>query len=232
MSDLFPFEMTGAVLRRRGKRLLGPVDLTLGAEGATMVIGPNGSGKTSLLRIMHGLERLSDGKAVWQMEERAARARQAYVFQTPILLRRSVAQNLAYPLSLRGLPAGSLIEDWASKIGLSDALSRPATRLSGGEKQKLALARALIAAPEVLFLDEPCANLDGRSTREIEEMLSAARRAGTRIIMATHDLAQARRLGTDALFMLGGRLHEAGDDLLHAPRTAEAAAFLRGDIIG
>lgn len=232
VSALFPFKMRAAELSRRGKRLLGPVDLELGPDGFTVVIGPNGSGKTSLLRVMHGLERLSAGSAAWQIEERAARARQAYVFQTPILLRRSVAQNLSYPLKLRGQTAqADLLRDWAMRIDLADALERSALRLSGGEKQKLALARALIVKPDVLFLDEPCANLDGRSTREIEALLVAAQSGGTRIIMATHDLGQARRLGSDAIFMLGGRVHERGNHVLSAPKTAEAQAFSRGDII-
>jgi len=154
------------------------------------------------------------------------------VFQTPILLRRSVAQNLAYPLKLRGITAKEeLLRDWAARIGLEDAMPRPAARLSGGEKQKLAMARALIADPDVLFLDEPCANLDGRSTREIETLLISAQNDGTRVIMATHDLGQARRLGTDTIFMLGGKVHERGAQVLSAPETTEAQAFLRGDII-
>ena len=222
------------MVRRRGKQVLGPVDLNVGADGFTMLIGPNGSGKTTLLRVMHGIERLSSGKATWQLSEREARARQAYVFQTPILLRRSVEGNLTYPLRLSGVSskeAQARVVSWAKRIGLEGALNRPAGRLSGGEKQKLALARALVCKPEVLFLDEPCANLDGRSTREIEEMLQEAQADGTRIFMATHDLAQARRLGTDVIFMLHGRVHEAGLQVLSAPKTPETAAFLRGDII-
>jgi len=121
------------------------------------------------------------------------------VFQSPIMLRRSVRQNLAYPLQLLGMDKTSIaakVADWARRIGLENALDRPAPRLSGGERQKLALGRALIRSPQVLFLDEPCANLDGRSTREIEALLQEAQTAGTRIIMTTHDLGQARRLAT------------------------------------
>ncbi|KKK86079.1 hypothetical protein LCGC14_2766850, partial [marine sediment metagenome] len=101
------------------------------------------------------------------------------------------------------------------------------------EQQKLALARALICKPKLLFLDEPCAALDGRATREIEMILQTAKADGTRLILSTHDLGQARRLADDVLFLVGGRIHEAGraDTFFNQPETEEAQAFLRGDIV-
>ena len=228
--------LTSAIVKRRGKTILGPVDLTLPDHGFTIVLGPNGSGKTTLLKILHGVERLSGGNAAWSATEEIARQSQAYVFQTPIMLRRSVAQNLAYPLELIKTPKAEIsarVREWAARIGLGAALDRPAPRLSGGEKQKLALARALIRRPQVLFLDEPCANLDSRSTREIETLLLDAHRGGTRIIMTTHDLGQARRLASDVLFLLNGLLHDQGSapGFFTQPPTAEAKAFLEGDIV-
>lgn len=225
-----------ALVKRRGKRILGPIDLALDAAGFTIVIGPNGAGKTTLLKVLHGVERLTEGTLTWSVPEEQARQQQAYVFQTPVMLRRTVAQNLAYPLQLIGLQRSEIenrVARWASRIGLADALDRPAPRLSGGEKQKLALGRALIRHPQVLFLDEPCANLDGRSTREIETLLLEAHDNGTRIIMTTHDIAQGRRLATGFLFLLNGRLHDHGpaNTFLTAPNTAEATAFLKGDIV-
>ncbi|MFY0691018.1 MAG: ATP-binding cassette domain-containing protein [Paracoccaceae bacterium] len=236
VTRILPLTLTDAVVQRRTKRLIGPVDLTLSTDGFTAVLGPNGAGKTTLLKAMHGVVRLSEGSATWQVDTEEARHRQAYVFQTPIMLRRSVGENLAYPLKLRGAPQGEITQactKWATRIGLGDALSRPAPRLSGGEKQKLALARALIRAPELLFLDEPCANLDGRSTREIEALLADAVASGTRIVMATHDLGQARRLATEVLFVLNGRIHEQGpaEAFFAGPQTPQARAFLNGDIV-
>lgn len=231
MSGLFPLTVAGAEVRRRGARLLGPVDLTLAAGGVTVVIGPNGSGKTTLLRALHGLERLWAGEVRWALPTDEARARQAFVLQSPVMLRRSVLGNLLYPLRLRRSPgAEATARDWATRIGLGHALDRPAHSLSGGEKQKLALARALVTGPEALFLDEPCASIDGASTRAIEAVLLDAARAGTHVVIATHDLAQARRLGPRGLFLLGGRVHEAGD-VVTTPRTAEARAFLNGDLM-
>jgi len=223
-------------VKRRGKTILGPVDLTLEGQGLTVVLGPNGSGKTTLLRVLHGVERVSSGHVQWSVPDEDARQSQAYVFQRPIMLRRSVRQNLAYPLELLGTAKTDIkrrVEEGAAQVGLSDMLEDPAPRLSGGEKQKLALARALIRMPQVLFLDEPCANLDGRATREIEDVLRAANAAGTRIIMTTHDLGQARRLATDVVFLLKGRVHEQGlaPDIFRAPQMTATRAFLEGDIV-
>lgn len=224
------------VVQRRGKTILGPVNHEMAPDGCTIVIGPNGAGKTTLLKTLHGVERLSQGQVDWGVPEHVARQQQAYVFQSPIMLRRSVRQNLIFPLSLAGMgraEANDRVTYWATKIGLAKMLDQPAPRLSGGEKQKLALARALIRDPAVLFLDEPCANLDGRSIREIESLLLDVQRSGTRIIMTTHDLGQARRLAGDVLFLLRGQINDYGSaqTFFAAPSSPEAVAFLNGDIV-
>ncbi|OJI94715.1 tungstate transport system ATP-binding protein [Planktotalea frisia] len=228
--------LSKGVVKRRGKVILGPVDLALNAPDITIILGPNGAGKTTLLRVLHGVERLSSGALTLSKPDAQARQEQAYVFQSPIMLRRTVRANLAYPLELIGTAKPVIaqrVETWAERIGLADALDRHAPRLSGGEKQKLALARALIREPDVLFLDEPCANLDGRSTREIETLLKDAHLRGTQIIMTTHDLGQARRMASDVVFLLGGKVHERGaaGRFFVTPETPEAQAFLNGDII-
>lgn len=236
MVSVFPLALSQATVRRKGRTLLGPVDLTLPAQGMTMVIGPNGAGKTTLLRVMHGVERLSDGSAQWALSEDQAQARQAYVFQSPIMLRRSVADNLRYPLKLARVPRGETearVVEWADRIGLTHRLTTPAPRLSGGEKQKLALARALIRQPEILFLDEPCANLDGASTREIETLLLAAQALGTHIVMATHDMGQVGRLGAEVIFLVGGKVVETGpvSQTLAHPQTPQLRDFIKGEIV-
>jgi len=234
--QMFPLTVEGAVTRARGKVLAGPVDLTLGAEGVCIVIGPNGAGKTSLLRLLHGIARLHAGRITWACATNEARRRQAFVFQSPVMMRRSVRDNIAYPLRLLKVPrakARSQAEDWAAQVGLSDMLDRQATVLSGGERQKLALARALIREPDILFLDEPCASLDGRATREIEEILKRASRAGTRLIMSTHDMGQARRLADEVVFVRRGQIeeHAPAETFFDNPESPQARAFLRGDIV-
>ncbi|APG46173.1 ATP-binding cassette domain-containing protein [Phaeobacter porticola] len=236
-NTLFPLVVETAQVRRRGKTLIGPVDLRLDGQGTTIVIGPNGSGKTSLLKMLHGILRLGQGRISWGCPMAEAQRRQAFVFQTPVMMRRSVVENIAYPLRLNRVSRKVALAEagiWAERIGLGgDALQRPAVLLSGGERQKLALARALIRKPQLLFLDEPCASLDGRATREIEEILTEAAASGTRLIMSTHNMGQAQRLADEVLFVLHGQIAEfsAAEAFFARPHTEQGRAFLRGDIV-
>ena len=189
-----------------------------------------------MLRLLHGAARLSSGTIRWACPTEQARHHQAFVFQKPVMLRRTVLENLTYPQRVRGAgrgPARAAAERWAARVGLREMLDRAATALSEGEKQKLALARALIVAPRLVFLDEPCAALDGRATREIEQILEEARAAGTRFIMSTHDMGQARRLADEVIFLRAGRVeeHSPAAQFFDAPASAGARAFLRGDIV-
>ncbi|WP_147113822.1 ATP-binding cassette domain-containing protein [Tateyamaria sp. syn59] len=236
VSDLFPLTLKGAETSRRGKRLVGPIDLSLDGQGLCVVMGPNGSGKTTLLRLMHGTARLTGGTVKWTCDTDTARHHQAFVFQQPVVLRRTVEENLAYPLQLRGVArktARAAARDWSEKVGLEPHLQRRAMVLSGGEQQKLAIARALITDPTLVFLDEPTASLDGRAMREIEAILLQAKADGTRLILSTHDMGQARRIADEVVFMLGGKVHETGaaPQFFDAPQTPEARAFLQGDIV-
>ena len=233
---LLPLTVRGAAVGRLGKLLVGPLDLDLAGTGITIIMGPNGAGKTTLLRMLHGLARLTKGEITWNVPLHEAETRQAFVFQTPVVLRRSVRDNIAFPLLLRHVPrkqAYATAEKWAARVGLAEMIQRPASVLSGGEKQKLALARALIREPAILFLDEPTANLDGRSMREIETILTQIISEGTRIVMATHNIGQAQRLASDVIFLYRGRVHEQSraDRFFTGPTTPEAAAFIKGDIV-
>ena len=234
--QMFPLVAKGAVVRRRSKVLVGPVDLTLGGQGTSIVIGPNGAGKTTLLKMLHGIVRMNGGSLDWACPLDEAQKHQAFVFQTPVMMRRSVIDNIAYPLRLTGIArkeARARAADWAKRVGLGGILERQATMLSGGERQKLALARALVREPQVLFLDEPCAALDGRATREIEEILAHASESGTRLVMSTHNMGQARRLADGVIFVLQGRIHEfsPAGDFFAGPQTPQGRAFLNGDIV-
>lgn len=236
MVSPLPLTLSGAVVRRGGGTRVGPFDLTLGPHGITAVMGPNGAGKTTLLRLMHGLERPREGQLTWSTDLETARAGAAFVFQTPVMMRRSVVASIAVPLRLRGAARAEAIAKaraLCDKVGLAHAADRPARQLSGGERQKLALARAMITAPAVLFLDEPCSNLDGRATRDIEALISDAARSGTRVVLATHDIGQARRLADDVIFLARGRVVETQDaaSFFDAPRSDEARAHLKGDIV-
>lgn len=236
MVAIYPIHLEGVEVRKSGKCLLGPLDLTLAPEGFTIVMGPNGAGKSTLLKTLHGMERVRAGTRTWAVPEAEALTRQAFVFQTPVVMRRTVLDNVAYPLTLRGVSkreAQAAAQGWLSVVGLSKAAAQRASDLSGGERQKMALARALITEPEVLLLDEPCANLDGQATREIESLLLNAHKDGMRIVMATHDHGQARRLASEVLFLHKGKLLEQtpAPQFFETPQTPEAKAFIAGDIV-
>ncbi|MFN9093383.1 MAG: ATP-binding cassette domain-containing protein, partial [Alphaproteobacteria bacterium] len=188
--------------------ILSDVSLTLEAGSPSIIVGPNGAGKSVLLRLLHGLLAPSTGRVLWAGD--AAR-RQAMVFQRPVLLRRSVLANAVYPLKLAGVAAAEReprARAALEMVGLAALADRPARRLSGGEQQRLALARAAALSPEVLFLDEPCASLDPTATRAVEEIVGTLAARGTKIVMTTHDLGQARRLAGEVLFLNRGRLRE------------------------
>ncbi len=236
MVSILPLSLKNATVERDGKRLLGPVSLDVQAQGLTIVLGPNGAGKSTLLRLMHGLEKPSAGRVRYAVPRREAFAQQAFVFQTPIMLRRTVLGNLSYPLTTHGISRAEAEKHsltWLKRLGLAGHESQRASLLSGGERQKLALARALIRKPQLLFLDEPCANLDGAATQDIERLICEARDGGTRILMATHDLGQARRLASDVLFLHNGEVLEdsPAESFFEAPQTDAAKAFLKGDLV-
>ncbi len=235
-SSILPLQLENTIVRKRGKTILDDVTVCLAPTGFTIVMGPNGAGKTTLLRLMHGLERTQGGSVNWSCNDEEARGRQAFVSQTAVIMRRSVVDNIAYPLTVRGIAkstARKVAAKWANDIGLGGALDLEATNLSGGERQKLALARALISEPEVLFLDEPTTNLDGKSTREIETILQAAFDDGTRIVMTTHDIGQAKRLATDVVFLNRGTLcdRSSAEDFFGSTQSEPARAYLNGDIV-
>ncbi len=234
---LLPLVLGAVRFEAGGKRLIHDLSLRIEAGPPSIVLGPNGAGKSLLLRLCHGLIEPSAGRVGWAHPNRAATRRgQAMVFQRPVLLRRSAAANVTYPLRLRGVERRereSRAAQALSKAGLSALATRPARVLSSGEQQRLAIARAWVTEPEVLFLDEPTSNLDPAATRAIEELILAIHAAGTKIVMTTHDLGQARRLAGEVLFLHQGRLIERGpaEAFFAAPRTPEAAAFIRGDLV-
>lgn len=219
-----------------GVPILGGVTLGIEAGPPTLVVGPNGAGKSVLLRLLHGLLAPTAGQVLWSAGPGGARRRHAMVFQRPVLLRRSVLANVLYPLRLAGLvraEAEARARLALALVGLAPLAGRAARRLSGGEQQRLALARAAALDPEVLFLDEPCASLDPAATRAVEEIIATLAARGTKIVMTTHDLGQARRLAGEVVFLHRGRVleHAPAARFFATPATPEAAAFLRGDLL-
>jgi tungstate transport system ATP-binding protein len=186
-----------------------------------------------LLRVLHGLVAADEGVVRWGRATTRP-PNQAMVFQRPVLLRRSVAANVRHALALagiRGSEARRRADDALARVGLAAIADRAARVLSGGEQQRLALARASALAPEVLFLDEPTASLDPPATRAVEEIIEGIHACGTTIVMTTHSLGQAKRLADDIVFLAAGRVTECtpAAQFFAAPRSPEARAFLEGE---
>jgi tungstate transport system ATP-binding protein len=215
-------------------RILRSVTLALSPGAPTVLLGPNGSGKTTLLKLAMGLLTPSEGHVTFAGKSRPAGRRRAFVFQKPVMLRRTVAKNVAYALKTAGsAQTDAKIEQLLIRVGLAGLTHRPAKRLSGGEQQRLALARGLARDPEIIFLDEPTASLDPFATKGVEDIIADIARAGVKVVMSTHDLGQARRLASDIVFLAKGRLceHAATDAFFSNPQTKEAQRFLAGDLV-
>ncbi len=201
-----------------------------------MILGPNGAGKSLLMRILHGLIAPSTGRAIWRDRSPGEASRQqAMVLQRPVLLRRSAAGNIEHALKLRKVPRKkrrALAREALAQAGLGRLAGRPARSLSGGEQQRLGIARAWVLRPDVLLLDEPTTSLDPSATRAVEAMIRAVDAAGTKIIMSTHDIGQAKRLAGDVLFLHRGRLleHSRASAFFDAPADQAAERFIAGEL--
>ncbi len=209
--------------------LLDGICLDLAAGAPTLVMGPNGSGKTTLLRLAMALRAPSHG-----MIDMRPDLRTAFVFQRPVMLRRSSAANVAFARAAANFAADAeIVAGLLAKVGLDGLANRPARKLSGGEQQRLALARALAREPDVLFLDEPTASLDPAATKAVEEIVGEVAAAGVKVVMATHDIGQARRLAGDVVFLVRGRIveHAPGATFFTSPATEAAKRFLAGDLV-
>ena len=237
--SILPLQLDGLSYSVGGERLVDGISVRVEAGPRTVILGHNGAGKSLLLRLCHGLLTPSAGRVIWSDHGLGAawvERRQAMVFQHPVVLRRSARANVTYGLALAGVSwreRRRQAEEALAEVGLAELADRPARALSGGERQRLALARAWALHPEVLFLDEPTASLDPAATRAVETVIAAFDMAGTKIIMTTHDLGQARRLADEVLFLHKGRLleHAPATEFFERPRTPEGRAYIAGELV-
>ena len=236
MADsILPLEVNALAFCIGAVEALKSASFSIAAGTRTVILGPNGAGKSVLLRLLHGLLAPSAGNVRWTLPLAIARRRQAMVFQRPVMLRRSALDNVRFALRVSDLGGETEVLAHAAlaRVGLAQVADRPARVLSGGEQQRLALARAWALGPEVLFLDEPTASLDPAATRTIEEIILAMHLAGTTIVMTTHDLGQAKRIADEVLFLHHGCLLEKtpAAAFFNQPHSKEAAAFMKGELL-
>lgn len=235
-APLLPLRLTRVTYDAGGKRIIDGVSLTIDKGSRTVLLGPNGAGKSVLMRLCHGLLRPSSGQVRYSGPEWAdGRRRHAMAFQRPVLLRRSALANITYALCLAGVARrerARIAGEALDRVGLLPLASQPARVLSGGEQQRLAIARAWALRPDLLFLDEPTANLDPSAAQAIESAIQVVHEAGTKIVLITHNLGQAHRLGDEVVYLSGGRVIEQGPmgQFLHSPASPEAAAFVKGEV--
>ncbi|WP_425444937.1 phosphate ABC transporter ATP-binding protein [Thauera aromatica] len=237
--DILPLRIRDLRYAPGGREVLAGVDLELGAEGITLVLGPNGAGKSVLLRTICGLIRPCGGDIEWggtRWEEGAPPGhRVKMVFQHPMVLRASVLDNVALGLKPLGVMRGERrrrAQAVLARVGLAHRAADSARQLSGGEQQRLALARAWLTRPRLLLLDEPTASLDPSASAEVERIIREIRTDGTRILMVTHNLGQATRLGDDIVFMAAGRVCEQTpvQRFFARPQSEAARLFIQGEL--
>jgi tungstate transport system ATP-binding protein len=215
-------------------RILRDISLDLCTGQPTVLLGPNGSGKTTLLKLAMGLIVPTGGRITDPQGQGVCRLRKAIVFQKPVMLRRSAASNVAYALKAACRPSSVLaVERLLAHVGMAALANRPARKLSSGEQQRLALARALARGPEILFLDEPTSNLDPNATKSVEDIIARIANEGVKVVIATHDLGHARRVAHDVVFLVNGRIaeHAPVTRFFQEPASETARCFLAGELV-
>lgn len=222
------------------KTLVTEVSLSLALKGRTVVLGPNGAGKSTLLQLIHGMLTPTTGSVTLQNARRIRRAflpgELAFVLQRPVMLARTVQANVEHALSVRGVARpmrAALALGALEQVGLATLCRRFAPALSGGEQQRLAIARVIAGSPACLILDEPSASLDPAAAASVERLLLKLAQQGLGIVMSTHDLGQARRIASDVVFMHRGCVLEASPAhvFFNSPKTHEARRFLDGELL-
>jgi tungstate transport system ATP-binding protein len=233
---VLPIQASGLVMERGGRRIIDNIGLTVEGGGVSVIMGPNGAGKSVLLRLLTGLIEPDIGLVTWAGDrpDRARAPAVGMVFQKPVLLRRSAQANVRFALrdgtlAERNRRAGEAL----ARAGLKHLADAPARLLSGGQQQRLAIARALAPDPEVLLLDEPCANLDPAATAAIEALIGDAKRRGTKVVLVTHDVTQAKRVADDITFIHDGRIEEQtpATEFFSNPASPASRAYLDGRLL-
>jgi len=233
--DLTPIQFKDLSVILGQKIILDKINCKIKSNSITAVLGPNGAGKSIFLQTINGLISIQSGRLTFNSMEKnqEIRKQQALVFQNPVLLRRTVMANIQFVLNLRNRESNQLLKNILDKVGLEGYEKKSARLLSGGEKQRLSMARALVVNPHLLLLDEPTANLDPYSLNLIEDLVLEENSIGKTVIFTTHDMSQAKRLATDVIFLNKGKVLEqtVSKTFFKSPKTLEAQKYINGEIL-
>ena len=233
--DLTPIRFKDLSVILGQKIILDKINCKIKSNSITAVLGPNGAGKSIFLQTINGLISIQSGRLTFNSMEKnqEIRKQQALVFQNPVLLRRTVMANMQFVLNLRNRESNPLLKNILDKVGLEGYEKKSARLLSGGEKQRLSMARALVVNPHLLLLDEPTANLDPYSLNLIEDLVLEENSIGKTVIFTTHDMSQAKRLATDVIFLNKGKVLEqtVSKTFFKSPKTLEAQKYINGEIL-
>ena len=233
--NLTPIRFTDLSIVLGQRTILDKVNCKIKSNSITAVLGPNGAGKSIFLQTINGLVSVLRGSVSFNLIENneEIRKQQAMVFQTPVLLRRTVIANMEFVSNLHNKEGTLFLKKILKKVGLEGYDKKSARLLSGGEKQRLSMARALTVKPNLLLLDEPTANLDPYSLNLIENLILEENSNGKTVIFTTHDMAQAKRLATDVIFLNKGKVIEqtVSKIFFKSPKTLDAQKYINGEIL-
>jgi tungstate transport system ATP-binding protein len=219
-------------------KALNSVSLEMQGDKIVVLLGANGAGKTTLMRIMAGLENPDNGKVLFNgqnIDAKALRQVSTLVFQKTAMFSMNVYDNLAFGLKIRGFPKEEMpkkVAEALHAVRLSEFEKRRAKKLSGGEQQRIALARAFLLDSQVLLLDEPTANLDPNSATIIEKAIISKKSSQRIIVMATHNLSQARRMADEIVHIYNGEVVEVAkpQDFFENPASEVTRKFINGEL--
>ena len=205
--NIFPLNIKNLNYMSKDKKILKDINLITSEKKITIIAGNNGSGKSTLLKILHGIIQHTSGTINWgEIPVHEVRKKQSMVFQNPILLNRTTFENIMYVAKRKNIESNESVDKIIKQLNLESIINIESKYLSGGEKQKVAIAMSIISNPKIIFLDEPTSQLDPVYKNEIENIITNLSENNTKIFMTSHDIAQIDRIGKEIIFLDGGEI--------------------------
>ena len=216
--NIFPLNIKNLNYMSKDKKILKDINLITSEKKITIIAGNNGSGKSTLLKILHGIIQHTSGTINWgEIPVHEVRKKQSMVFQNPILLNRTTFKNIMYVAKRKNIETNESVDKIIKQLNLESIINIESKYLSGGEKQKVAIAMSIISNPKIIFLDEPTSQLDPVYKNEIENIITKLSENNTKIFMTSHDIAQINRIGKEIIFLDDGEIifHDKVKDFIN-----------------